>query len=187
MGNANLTPENAVSSELGYRFQNPKILAKISGFIRNTNNAIDWLLPEGGSKWVAENVGEIHLKGIEAEFRDQLFPFLNYRLNYTYLDNQYKNMALSRYALQSLKHQFVAQLDLRFLKYFSSQLIYKYSERVNLGSYNILDEQLNFRYKDLNFYVLINNLTNTTYTESNLVPMPGRWFHLGFTYQIKLN
>ena len=187
IGNPDLVPESAVSSELGYRFQNEKILAKISGFIRNTNNGIDWLKETPESPWKAENVGEINLKGFETEFRHQLFPFLNYRLGYTYLDNQYKNEELSRYALQNLRHQFVAQLDVKFLKFFSNQLIYKYSERVNLGSYNIVDEQINFRYKDLNFYVLINNLTNTKYTETNLVPMPGRWFHVGFTYQIKMN
>lgn len=187
IGNPDLVPESAVSSELGYRFQNEKILAKISGFIRNTNNGIDWLKETPESPWKAENVGEINLKGFETEFRHQLFPFLNYRLGYTYLDNQYKNEELSRYALQNLRHQVVAQLDVKFLKFFSNQLIYKYSERVNLGSYNIVDEQINFRYKDLNFYVLINNLTNTKYTETNLVPMPGRWFHLGFTYQIKMN
>ncbi len=187
IGNPNLVPESAVSSELGYRFQNEKILVKASGFIRNTNNGIDWLKPTEESPWTAENVGKIHLKGFETEFKHQLFPFLNYRLGYTYLDNQYKNEELSRYALQNLKHQFVAQLDVKFLKFFSNQLIYKYSERVNLGSYNILDEQLNFRIKDLNFYVLINNLTNTKYVETNLVPMPGRWFQVGFTYQIKMN
>ncbi len=187
IGNPNLVPESAISSELGYRFQNEKILAKVSGFIRNTNDGIDWLKPTEESHWTAENVGKIHLKGFETEFKHQLFPFLNYRLSYTYLDNQYKNEELSRYALQNLRHQFVAQLNVKFLKFFSNQLIYKYSERVNLGSYNILDEQLNFRIKDLNFYVLINNLTNTKYVETNLVPMPGRWFHLGFTYQIKMN
>jgi len=187
IGNPNLVPESAISSELGYRFQNEKILAKVSGFIRNTNNGIDWLKETPESPWKAENVGKIHLKGFETEFRHQLFSFLNYRLGYTYLDNQYKNEELSRYALQNLRHQFVAQVDVRFLKYFSNQLIYKYSERVNLGSYNIIDEQINFRYKDLNFYVLINNMTNAKYVETNLVPMPGRWFHIGFTYQIKMN
>ncbi len=187
MGNPNLLPESAVSSEVGYRFQNEKILAKVSGFLRNTNNAIDWLRDTSASPWRAENVGKINLKGFETEFKHQLFDFLNYRVNYTYLDNQYKNTGLSRYALQSLKHQFVAQLDVKFLKFFSNQLIYKYSDRLVLGSYNTLDEQLNFRYKNFNFYVLINNLTNTKYTESNLVPMPGRWFHAGVTYQIKMN
>lgn len=187
IGNPNLVPESAISSELGYRFQNEKILAKVSGFIRNTDNGIDWLKETPQSPWKAENVGEINLKGFETEFKHQLFSFLNYRLGYTYLDNQYKNEELSRYALQNLRHQFVAQVDVKFLKYFSNQLIYKYSERVNLGSYNILDEQINFRYKDLNFYVLINNLTNAKYVETNLVPMPGRWFHVGFTYQIKMN
>ncbi|SDF57162.1 TonB-dependent receptor plug domain-containing protein [Epilithonimonas hungarica] len=186
IGNPNLVPESAISSELGYRFQNEKILAKASGFIRNTNNGIDWLKETPESPWKAENVGKIHLKGFETEFKHQLFSFLNYRLGYTYLDNQYKNEEFSRYALQNLRHQFVAQVDVKFLKFFSNQLIYKYSERVNLGSYNILDEQINFRYKDLDFYVLINNLTNTKYVETNLVPMPGRWFHLGFTYQIKM-
>ena len=187
IGKPNLVPESAISSELGYRFQNEKILAKVSGFIRNTNNGIDWLKETPESPWKAENVGKIHLKGFETEFKHQLLSFLNYRLGYTYLDNQYKNEELSRYALQNLRHQFVAQVDVKFLKYFSNQLIYKYSERVNLGSYNVLDEQINFRYKDLNFYVLINNLTNTKYVETNLVPMPGRWFHVGFTYQIKMN
>jgi iron complex outermembrane receptor protein len=186
-GNPNLIPESALSSELGYRFQNQKILAKVSGFIRNTHNGIDWLKPTPESIWTAENVGKINLKGFETEFRHQLFDFLNYRLNYTYLDNQYKNKELSRYALQNLRHQLVGEINVKFLKFFSNQLIYRYSERVNLGSYNTLDEQLNFRYKDFNFYVLINNLTNTKYIETNLVPMPGRWFHVGVTYQIKMN
>lgn len=186
-GNPNLVPESAVSSELGYRFQNPKIMAKISGFISNTNNGIDWLKQSPQSPWRAENVGKINLKGFETEFKHQLFPFLNYRLAYTYLDNQYKNESFSRYALQNLRHQLVAQLDVKFLKNFSNQLIYRYSERVNLGSYNTLDEQINFRHKNLNLYVLINNLTNAQYTETSLVPMPGRWFHVGFTYQIKMN
>jgi vitamin B12 transporter len=187
IGNPNLVPESAISSELGYRFQNEKILAKVSGFLRNTKEGIDWQKETPTSPWKAENVARINLKGFEVEFKHQLFSFLNYRFGYTYLDNQYKNEELSRYALQNLRHQFVAQVDVKFLKYFSNQLIYKYSERVNLGSYNVLDEQINFRYKDLNFYVLINNLTNTKYVETNLVPMPGRWFHVGFTYQIKMN
>lgn len=186
-GNPNLIPESAISSELGYRFQNQKMLAKVSGFIRNTNNGIDWLKPTSESAWMAENVGKINLKGFETEFKNQLFDFLNYRLNYTYLDNRYKNTALSRYALSNLRHQLVAEVDVKFLKLFSNQLIYRYTERVNLGSYNTLDEQFNFRIKDLNCYVLINNLTNAQYTETNLVPMPGRWFHVGLTYQIKMN
>jgi len=187
IGNPNLVPESAISSELGYRFQNEKILAKVSGFLRNTKEGIDWQKETPTSPWKAENVARINLKGFEVEFKHQLFSFLNYRFGYTYLDNQDLDKEDSRYSLQNLRHQFVTQVDVKFLKYFSNQLIYKYSERVNLGSCNVLDEQINFRYKDLNFYVLINNLTNTKYVETNLVPMPGRWFHLGFTYQIKMN
>ena len=187
IGNPNLVPESAISSELGYRFQNEKILAKASGFLRNTKEGIDWQKETPTSPWKAENVARINLKGFEVEFKHQLFSFMNYRFGYTYLDNQDLDKEDSRYSLQNLRHQFVAQVDVKFLKFFSNQLIYKYSERVNLGSYNVLDEQINFRYNDLNFYVLINNITNTKYVETNLVPMPGRWFHVGFTYQIKMN
>jgi iron complex outermembrane receptor protein len=54
-----------------------------------------------------------------------------------------------------------------------------------LGNYNLLDEKLSFK-KDYSVYVLINNLTNTKYTEAFGVEMPQRWFHIGFSYTINI-
>jgi iron complex outermembrane receptor protein len=188
-GNPDLRPENAVSSEVGYQYQNNKILAKISGFLRNSSNSIDWVKKDINDKiWFAENVGDIRTKGIEAEWSHRPMDWLKYTVGYTYIDSKYeeKNGLVSRYILDNLRHQLVSKLEVKFLKYFTNELVYRYNERVNLGTYNLLDEKLSFAKKDYSVYVLINNITNTQYTEAFGVAMPQRWFHIGFSYTINI-
>ncbi|RXM41466.1 TonB-dependent receptor [Chryseobacterium sp. CH21] len=188
-GNQELQPENALSSEVGYQFQNSKILAKVSGFVRNSSNSIDWVKKDLSDKvWYAQNVGDIKTKGIEAEWSHRPMDWLKYTVGYTYIDSKYeeKNGLVSRYILDNLKHQLVSKLEVKFLKNFTNELVYRYNERVNLGSYNLLDEKLSFAKKDYSVYVLINNITNTKYTEAFGVAMPQRWFHIGFSYTINI-
>ncbi|MDN5423659.1 MAG: TonB-dependent receptor [Chryseobacterium sp.] len=188
-GNPALLPENAVSSEVGYQYQNSRILAKVSGFMRNTKNSIDWVKKSlTDPVWYAQNVGKIDTKGIEVELSHRVFDWLKYTAGYTYLDSKIKESDdfVSRYILDNLQHQVVAKLETRFLKYFTNELVYRYNERMNLGTYNLLDEKLSFAKKDFSVYVLINNVTNTKYTEAFGVEMPQRWFHLGFSYTINI-
>ncbi|AKK74265.1 TonB-dependent receptor [Chryseobacterium gallinarum] len=188
-GNPELLPENALSSEIGYQYQNNRILAKISGFMRNSDNSIDWVKNSiDDMVWHALNVGEIKTRGIEAEINHKATDWLRYSLGYTYIDSSYKesNDFISRYILDNLKHQFVAKLEIKFFGNFTNELVYRYNERVNLGTYNLLDEKLSFNQKDYSVYVLINNITNTKYTEAFGVEMPQRWFHIGFSYNINI-
>jgi len=188
-GNPDLRPENALSSEVGYQYQDSKIAAKVSGFLRNSRNSIDWVKKDINDKiWFAENVGDIKTRGIEAEWSHRPVEWLKYTVGYTYIDSKYeeKNGLVSRYILDNLKHQLVSKLELKFLKNFTNELVYRYNERVNLGSYNLLDEKLSFAKKDYSVYVLINNITNTRYTEAFGVAMPQRWFHIGFSYTINI-
>ena len=186
-GNPNLQPENAVPSEIGYRFQNSKIVGKLSGFLRNSKNSIDWTKENPNAIWMAENIGSLVTKGIEAEFRQNVAKWLNYSVSYTFIENEnrVKNNLLSRYSLDHLKHQFIAKLQTKFLKYFTNEVVFRHNERMNLGSYNVLDEKLSFQKNNLSIYLLINNLTNSIYTETFGVEMPKRWFHLGLSYDIK--
>ncbi|WP_419867818.1 TonB-dependent receptor plug domain-containing protein [Chryseobacterium sp. CT-SW4] len=189
-GNVNLVPEDAVYTEIGYQYQNKNLLAKVSGFLRNSDNAIDWTKHSLEDPiWYAQNVGKIETKGIEIEWNHQLIHWLKYSLGYTYLDNSFKQSGefVSRYVLDNLKHQFIAKLETRFLNHFTNELVYRYNDRLNLGSYNLLDEKISFKQKDFTFYVLVNNLTNTHYTEAFGVMMPQRWFHIGFSYTININ
>ncbi|WP_426482927.1 TonB-dependent receptor plug domain-containing protein [Chryseobacterium sp. R2ACT005] len=188
-GNPNLQPENALSSEVGYQYQNNRILAKISGFLRNSSNSIDWVKNDLKDKiWFAENVGDIKTKGIEAEWSHRPLDWLKYTVGYTYIDSKYeeKNGLVSRYILDNLRHQVISKLEVKFLKTFTNELVYRYNERVNLGTYNLVDEKLSFAKKDYSVYVLVNNITNTNYTEAFGVAMPQRWFHIGFSYTINI-
>lgn len=185
-GNAGLQPENAISAELGYQLMMTHTALKISGFMRNTNNAIDWVKIPQNTLWNALNVGEIKTKGIEAEAQQRVFSWLNFSAGYTYLDSTYKNIgaATSRYVSEHLKHQFIGRMQLSFLRYFTNEVSYRYQERITTGSYNLLDEKLSYRKDNLGIDLTINNLTNTQYTEAFGVPMPGRWFSVGVSYGI---
>ena len=190
VGNPNLLPENAVSAEIGYQYQTKNILAKVSGFLRDSNNSIDWTkVSLNDPVWYAQNIGDTSSKGVEFELNHRLNDWLKYSVGYTYLDNKLHSTGefAARYLLDNLKHQFISKLETRFLKNFTNELVYRYNQRMNNGSYNLLDEKLSFVKNDFSVYVLINNLTNTSYTETFGVEMPKRWFHIGFSYTININ
>ena len=95
-----------------------------------------------------------------------------------------EDQAFSKYVLDNLRHQFNAKLQAKYWR-FETEVVYRYNERIALGSYNLLDAKLNYQTNKLNIYLLVNNITNTKYTETSLVPMPSRWFMLGFTFKNK--
>ncbi len=43
LGNPSLKAESAISSEVGYQFRISQITAKVSGFMKNSHDAIDWV------------------------------------------------------------------------------------------------------------------------------------------------
>ena len=185
-GNPNLKPENAMSAEIGYRFQKQSFLGKISGFLRDSDNSIDWSKQNANDIWRAENIGKIKTKGVEVELAQHFNSFLkSYSVGYTFLESNYEQPTglLSRYVMENLKHQLVAKLEVFFLKKFTNQLIYRYNERVSTGSYQIFYEKLSYDAKNYNIYIMVNNILNTDYTETFGVPMPGRWFHVGVSFK----
>ncbi|WP_313215149.1 TonB-dependent receptor [Soonwooa sp.] len=186
-GNPNLKPENAWNYEIGYQYQRANSLLKVSGFGRNTDNAIDWTKDSLAAIWRAENISNIKTLGFETEIA-QKFNWIvnNLSVGYTYLDNKInrEDQAFSKYVLDNLRHQFNAKLQAKYWR-FGTEVVYRYNERIALGSYNLLDAKLNYQTDKLNIYLLVNNITNAKYTETSLVPMPGRWFMLGFTFKNK--
>ncbi len=188
-GNPFLQPEHAFSAEVGYRYHRNGLELKASGFLRDTDNSIDWVKASENELWRAENIGSIYTQGIELELRQQLNSFVqSWSLGYTFLDSRAEKLESlwSRYIMENLKHQIVAKMENKLYKELSAQWVYRYNERVTTGSYHLLDLKLNWQYNDLQLFLLINNLTSTRYTETFGVPMPGRWFQLGFNYRIGL-
>lgn len=188
-GNPNLKPESALSYELGYRFIKNNLVANIGIFGRDTSDMIDWTKQRSTELWRAGNVGNVMSNGLDFELRQNFNGFVrSYSLGYTYIKNTQTNHAeFSRYILDHLKHQLVAKLENRLFGNLSNQLVYRYQERANGYRYHLLDEKMSYKFNTTEVFILINNLINTNYTEAFGVPMPRRWFHVGFTWNLKFN
>ena len=189
IGNKNLSPESATSSELGLKYFNSNIKISVALFNREAKNIIDYVKNKQDDLWRAENIGSLTTKGIEFEFLYNFKAIKNllntnsFGIGYTNIkDNNYvSNINFSKYSLNSLRHHFTSKLNLNYIKNINHSIVYKYAERSDRSNYNVLDSKIMFK-KVLFFYV--KNIFDEIYSETNLVPMPGRSFLIGFSFGI---
>ena len=183
IGNENLNPESATSTELGFKYNTSNF--KISGafFNRKAKNIIDYVKENEDDLWNAVNIGSLKTTGFELDFRYN-FQNQNYlNLGYTNIkDNNYvTNINFSKYSLNSLKHHFTSKLNLNYIRNVNHSFVYKYAERSDKSSYNILDSKIMYK-KGL--FIYVNNIFDEVYSETNLVPMPGTSFLVGISVGI---
>ena len=183
IGNENLNPESATSTEMGFKYNTSNI--KISGafFNRKAKNIIDYVKENENDLWSAVNIGSLKTTGFELDFRYD-FQNQNYlNLGYTNIkDNNYvTNINYSRYSLNSLKHHFTSKLNLNYIRNVNHSFVYKYAERSDKSSYSVLDSKIMYK-KGL--FIYVNNILDEVYSETNLVPMPGTSFLVGISIGI---
>ena len=183
IGNENLNPESATSTELGFKYNTSNF--KISGafFNRKAKNIIDYVKENENDLWNAVNIGSLKTTGFELDFRYN-FQNQNYlNLGYTNIkDNNYvTNINFSKYSLNSLKHHFTSKLNLNYIRNVNHSFVYKYAERSDKSNYNVLDSKIMYK-KGL--FIYVNNILDEVYSETNLVPMPGTSFLVGISVGI---
>ena len=183
IGNENLNPESAISTELGFKYDTSNL--KITGalFNREAKNIIDYVKENENDLWSAVNIGSLKTTGFELDFRYNFKNQNYFNLGYTNIkDNNYvTNINFSKYSLNSFKHQLVSKLNLSYLKNISHSIVYKYLERSDNSNYSVLDSKIIYK-KGL--FIYVNNLLDAVYSETNLVPMPGRNFLVGISIGI---
>jgi len=176
-GNINLSPEKALAEEIGMKFNSKNLTANIALFYRDAKDLIDYVKTNEADKWRAENLAQVTTKGVETEMQYK-FPVLNYtqRLNFGYTfikDNIIKQeIPFSRYSLNTIKHQITTSFDSQFFKILRQNLVFRFVERPDGTSYNVVDFKLTAMFKEIELAGMFNNIFNTEYTETNLVPMP---------------
>ena len=183
VGNENLNPESATSTELGFKYDTSNL--KITGalFNREAKNIIDYVKENENDLWSAVNIGSLKTTGFELDFRYNFKNQNYFNLGYTNIrDNNYiTNINFSKYSLNSFKHQLVSKFNLSYLKNISHSIVYKYLERSDNSNYSILDSKIIYK-KGL--FIYVNNILDAAYSETNLVPMPGRNFLVGISIGI---
>lgn len=186
IGNENLNPESAISTEFGIKYDTSNVKFTASFFNRNAKNIIDYAKENEEDLWKAVNIGSLNSNGYEFDFSysfkssNTLYSANSISIGYTKIkDNNYvSNINFSRYSLNSLKHHLASNLNLNYIRNINHSIVYKYAERSDKSNYRVLDSKIMFK---KSIFIYINNILNEQYSETNLVPMPGRNFLIGFS------
>jgi len=189
-GNSNLKPESALSNEIGIKFKPNNLTIDFVVFNRNSDNLIDWTKDNEEDKWEARNFSEVVTFGFETNLTynfdiNKFTQSLN--VGYSYIDDDIKdnNVQFTQYSLNSIKHQFNSSFDFKLNSIFNQNIAYRYIERTNGENYAIVDAKLLATLRNsVELSISANNIFNTEYTETNLVPMPKGNIMLGFKYSI---
>ena len=189
IGNSNLKPEEAFAQEIGLKFNSGRFTSSVAIFNRDADNLIDFIRPDVTSKYEATNIAKVNTKGFElnTETRFKLNEFnqtLSFGYNYLNDDILDQNKDLSRYSLNTLKHQFITRFESKLFKNVRQNIIYKHAERTIGTSYNVWDASVIVAVNKFNFTVTANNIFNAEYIESGFVPMPPSSLLFGLRYNL---
>ena len=176
-GNENLVPEEAISQELGLKYFGDKISATVAFFNRDSDNLIDYTKDNEADKWKSNNLTSLNTRGVEVQLSA---PFKlgqynqSFSLGYTHLNEDLKAVRanFSKYIINSLNHHLTARLKSQFTKNLTHSFVYKFAERATGESYSVVDAQLKLLIPGLELTVTANNIFNTDYVETGIVPMP---------------
>lgn len=190
-GNPDLEPEEAFAQELGLKYITPKFRASIAVFNRDAKNLIDYIRPNTTETiFTATNIAEVNTKGLEfdASYNFKLKGFTQtLAFGYANLDDNIldQNEELSRYSLNTLKHQYTTRLSTQLFKNMRQNIVYKYAERTTGQTYNVWDASLVYRLKQMEFTVTASNIFDADYIESGFTPMPPSNVLFGLRYSFK--
>ncbi|WP_372745476.1 TonB-dependent receptor [Lutibacter sp.] len=188
-GNSELEPESAISEEIGVKYLTDSFNFTLSLFNRNSSNLIDWTRNSTDEKWKAQNFSAVETKGFETS-ANFIFKWANFNqrfdVSYNFIDDNIKDqdVTYTRYSLNSLKHQFTASLNTQFFKFLNQTISYRYVERTEGSSYNLVDAKVSVALHNFVFSLNANNIFNTEYIEAGLVPMPKGNVMFGIAYKV---
>lgn len=187
-GNSNLEPEKAFAQEIGVKYSDNKFSGSLAFFNRDSEGLIDYVRPNSdASIFTAANIAEVSTQGVEFESAYK-FKMKNYNqiltFGYAYLNDDIldQDKELSRYSLNTLKHQFITRFTSQIFKSVRQNIIYKHAERTVGTSYNVWDASLIVDFNKFKFALTANNIFNAEYIESGFVPMPSSNVLFGLRY-----
>tara|TARA_B100000795_G_scaffold269947_1_gene261292 strand:- start:7228 stop:9048 length:1821 start_codon:yes stop_codon:yes gene_type:complete len=187
-GNPNLKPEEAFAQEIGLKYNSGRFTTSVAMFNRDATNLIDYIRQNTtDSKYIASNITKVNTKGFEvnADYRFKINEFnqtLSFGYNFLNDDILDQNKELSRYSLNTLKHQFITRFTSKLFKNVRQNIIYKHAERAIGTSYNVWDASVIVDFNKFIFTVTANNIFDAAYIESGFVPMPSSSILFGLRY-----
>ncbi|MDG0967952.1 MAG: TonB-dependent receptor [Flavobacteriaceae bacterium] len=185
LGNEFLSPEKALSTELGFRLRQNNWKLSLALFQRDAKNYIDYVKSAGDERWQATNIDQILSQGGELDVVVNINRH-KFAMGYAYLKDDVERISsvLSRYAINSRKHHVSSRWTLRWNSFITSSVSYRYAEQDSGYNYNVVDANMSYAKGRVKLSLSAHNILNAAYTEQNLVPMPKGHALLSLHYQL---
>ena len=202
-----LKPEEMQAVEVGVKYLRPGIRGTLSLYRYHGTDMIDWIkdISQGDdAPWQSVNHAVINTMGAEASVlvdirelmqRDAFVRSVNVSYSYIDQDKETTPNLQSKYALEYLRHKFVAQANFRIWKLLEMNVSYRWQDRmgnyqkgnsmVPYEPYSLVDARLSWNAPQYKIYVEGNNLLNKTYYDHGNIPQPGIWVRAGVSYRFK--
>lgn len=202
-----LKPEEMQAVEVGVKYLRPGIRGTLSLYRYHGTDMIDWIkdISQGDdAPWQSVNHAVINTMGAEASVlvdirelmqRDAFVRSVNVSYSYINQDKETTPNLQSKYALEYLRHKFVAQANLRIWKLLEMNVSYRWQDRmgnyqkgnsmVPYEPYSLVDARFTWNAPQYKIYVEGNNLLNKTYYDHGNIPQPGIWIRAGASYRFK--
>ena len=202
-----LKPEEMQAVEVGVKYLRPGIRGTLSLYRYHGTDMIDWIkdISQGDdAPWQSVNHAVINTMGAEASVfvdirelmqRDAFVRSVNVSYSYIDQDKETTPNLQSKYALEYLRHKFVAQANFRIWKLLEMNVSYRWQDRmgnyqkgnsmVPYEPYSLVDARLSWNAPQYKIYLEGNNLLNKTYYDHGNIPQPGIWVRAGASYRFK--
>lgn len=205
MGSIDLQPESSLNYEVGAKFDYNVGRGDVALFTRDGSNLIDWIRLNGSDETIAQNITEVRISGIEANFTwnaenllGEKSPLKSVQTGYSYMfADSLSDDFESLYVLDFLEHKADFGFNFQFGENLQVNWFFTYQDR--LGSYVdangmqsnyqpvfLSDLRVSPQFGKLKLFVQVSNLFDETYNDIGSVVQPGRWFRLGMNYEFSL-
>lgn len=189
--NANLKPEKNASQEIDFSFgkKDQSLVINISFYQRKEKDIISWLdLGNWTNKY--QNIDENTSKGFEFVIKYKINEIINFGGNFSFNENDNQEMTL-----RQPKQRINSFVELLPLKGSKINLSYTYTSArkdrysfpyiyVNNKSFNLFNLNINQKFgKNVEAFVNVNNLFNTSYVDVIGFKTKPRAFTLGIDYK----
>lgn len=193
-GDLNLKPEKNETFKVGTRYRTAGLEATATAFYSRGSNMIDWVYETEESKqYHALNIGKLDNMGFNVETKlrlDQLLASASadanswlLTLGYAYIHQHHETsqpIYRSLYALEYLRHKFVATFTHPIVSKLSASWSLRWQERMNgYHPYAKFDGKLQWTERHYQLYVKADNITCHRYYDLGSVLQPGLWIMAG--------
>jgi vitamin B12 transporter len=194
-GDVNLKPERNTTYKLGTRYRTLGFDVMVSAFYNHGTNMIDWTYEtETSTQYHALNISKLNNEGFNIDATINFSELLGtplqqsetpvkLKLGYAYI-HQHSELTQtiyrSLYALEYLRHKFVASLSHPIVSHLSASWSLRWQQRMNgYHPYAKLDGVLQWSEPHYQLYVKADNITGHRYYDIGGVKQPGLWIMAG--------